>query len=656
MPIDLILGTAGHIDHGKTTLIKALTGVDTDRLPEEKRRGITIELGFAEMMLGDLRLGIVDVPGHERLVRNMLAGATGFDVALLVVAADDSAKPQTREHLEILRLLDLSSGVIALTKIDLADPEWVDLVEAEIRELVVGTFLEHAPIVRTSATAGTGLEELREALSAAARQAVEQRRGDSEQVPFRMAIDRSFPIEGHGTVVTGSVLSGGAQSGATLALEPGATTVRVRGLQNHDRSVEEVHRGQRAAINLAGVHHHQLHRGQELATPGYLQPSRRLTARIRLSASVKRPLKQRGAVRLHLGTYEVVAQLSILKVDEPDVDSASAEPVGSSAVVRPGREALVQLFLADDVVATWRQPFVLRSLSPAATIGGGHVLDPTATRIRPADQKRIAIAEQLASEKGADRVAAAIYFTGWQGWDRLDLQRAAGVDLSIERIVEQLLDDETLLSMQFSPTQQLVIHREVFAELAARVERQLGQLHAEEPLKRAMDPTRLKHRVARAQRTVPALDAVLDRMAAEGRLRRLPGGIALAGHGPQLSRGEQQLLEKLVATLAEAGIAPPSVSELQRQADKNKAAVPQLLALAESEGQLVHISDQFYLHHATVAQVQDKLRDTLGSGEGLSLSQIREQLGTTRKYAVPLCEYLDRIGFTRRVGDARVLG
>src|SRR5262245_54496041 len=271
MSLDLILGTAGHIDHGKTSLIRALTGVDTDRLPEEKRRGITIDLGFAALDLPPYRLGIVDVPGHERFVRNMLAGATGMDLAMLVVAADDSVNQQTREHLEILRLLDLKGGVIALTKCDLAEPSWLTLVEDEIRALVAGSPLAAAPIVRTSIVTGAGLEDLRAALLAAA-QAAAPRIPTPEASPFRMAIDRTFTLAGHGTVVTGSITSGRVRAGDELRIEPGGLNARVRGLHNHDRPADELHRGQRGAINLAGVHHSQIARGQDLGAPGALAP------------------------------------------------------------------------------------------------------------------------------------------------------------------------------------------------------------------------------------------------------------------------------------------------------------------------------------------------------------------------------------------------
>ena len=400
MTIDLILGTAGHIDHGKTSLIRALTGVDPDRLPEEQRRGITIDLGFAELDLGEYRLGAVDVPGHERFVKNMLAGATGLDVALLVVAADDSIKPQTREHLEILRLLELESGVIALTKCDLVESDWADLVESEIRTLVADTFLAAAPLVRTSVLTGQGLDELRRQLAWAAAQAAHPPRMRRLAAPFRMAIDRSFTMAGYGTVVTGSVSSGRAQVGDELVLEPGAVTVRVRGLQNHDRPVDEVHRGQRAAINLAGVHHDEIRRGQELAAPGHLLPSRWLTVSLSVLDSAPRPLKSRSRVRLHVGTAELLASVVPLDCEK----------------IEPGQTALAQLFLNAPAVTVWHQPLVVRSESPVRTIGGGRVLDSQAEKLRQPDAAVLQLLRDLDSPEPLRRASAALYFAGLRDW------------------------------------------------------------------------------------------------------------------------------------------------------------------------------------------------------------------------------------------------
>src|SRR5262245_55911530 len=343
MPRDLILGTAGHIDHGKTSLVKALTGIDCDRLPEEKARGITIDIGFAVLDLGEYRLGIVDVPGHERFVKNMLAGATGVDLACLVVAADDSVMPQTREHLEILRLLGLRHGVIAMTKADLVDEDTRAVVELEVRDLVKDTFLADAPLIRTSAHTGAGIDELKQTLADICRK-VEERGGRQW---FRLAVDRAFIVQGHGSVVTGSVTSGSLKAGDEVEWLPAGQTVRVRSLQNHDSPVDEVHRGQRAAVNLAGVRHEDIVRGQEIATPGYLKPSRTITVRLHCLADARRAIKHRLPVRFHAGTAEVMGTVSLLDCD----------------VVDPGRWGLAQFFLDEPVTTAWGQPFVVRSSS-----------------------------------------------------------------------------------------------------------------------------------------------------------------------------------------------------------------------------------------------------------------------------------------------------
>src|SRR5947209_7360073 len=383
MPRELILGTAGHIDHGKTSLVKALTGVDTDRLPEEKARGITIDIGFAALDLGEFRLGVVDVPGHERFVKNMLAGATGIDLALLVVAADDSVMPQTREHLEILKLLGLRAGVIALTKCDLVDATTREVVALEVRDLVRDTFLADAPIVPTVATTGEGIPDLRAALLEACRKAQGlQPVGFADSEWFRLAIDRSFVMQGHGTVVTGSVTSGSVRVGDELDWLPGGERVRVRALHSHDTSVGEIHRGMRAAINLAGIAHEDVFRGQELATPGYLRPTRTVTVRLKAAADARRPLRHRTPVRLHLGTAEILGTVSLLDHDD----------------LKPGEWGLAQLFLEEPAVAVWGQPFVIRESSAATTLGGGRIVQPVARKIRRRHVALIEHVEQLCGE------------------------------------------------------------------------------------------------------------------------------------------------------------------------------------------------------------------------------------------------------------------
>jgi selenocysteine-specific elongation factor len=636
MSIDLILGTAGHIDHGKTSLVKALTGIDTDRLPEEKLRGITIELGFAWLELGDVRLGIVDVPGHERFVRNMLAGATGIDLALLVVAADDSVKPQTREHLEILRLLGIEYGVIALTKCDLPDPNWVDLVEEEVRDLVRGTFLEKAPLVRTSVVSGTGLDELRVALAAAARQAIQSPRCQRLEGPFRLAIDRSFTIAGHGTVVTGSISSGRVRVGDELVVEPGGIRVRVRGLHNHDQPAEELHRGQRAAINLAGIHHDEIRRGHELASPGHLMPSRLLTVRLQLLPDAPRPLRHRSRVRCHLGTAELMAHVLLLDEDR----------------LQPAGTAPAQLRLSEPAVAVWGQPFVIRSESPVQTIGGGHVLDPQAQRQPRRDAEVLSQLEALASAEPTARAGAAVFFSGLREWQPADLARTAGITRP-DIVVAELEKAGILARLPTSPTRSVRVHRQVLDALYRRIEVLLDKEHRRHPLGNLLDRSRLANRLAYLG--PPALiDALLESMRDTGRLVLTARGVALPGRGPQLSTNEQKLLEQIVAAYRQAGYQPPSIEQLQSATARNQAAVPQLVALAASDGLLVEIAPGTYLHADVLAQLRATLTEHLADG-GLTVSQIREILGVSRKYAVPICEFLDRIGFTRREGDVRHL-
>jgi len=635
MTTDLILGTAGHIDHGKTSLIRELTGSDTDRLPEEIQRGITIELGFAELVLGEYRLGIVDVPGHERFVRNMLAGATGMDVALLVVAADDSVKPQTREHLEILRLLTIEAGVIAVTKCDLADPEWIDLVEEEVRELVDGTFFADAPIVHTSTETGDGVDSLREHLAIAAARAAESARMRLVTAPFRMAIDRSFSITGYGTVVTGSVSSGRVKVGDALLIEPGSQSVRVRGLQNHERIVDEVHRGQRAAINVVGVRHDEIRRGQELASPGHLAPSRLITVSLSLLDSAPRPLKNRSRVRVHVGTAELLGTVLL-----PDRDK-----------LERGQVAPVQLFLNESAVTIWGQPFVIRSESPIVTIGGGRVLDPNAQRLRRPDRTELSLLDDLKSPEPLRRASAALYFAGLRDWKPGDLARTAGIE-NTDEIHQQLADSGDLRQIALSPTRTMRLHRLVVEQLIKRIESALRTLHQQNPLRSMQDRGQLAAGFRYLDENA-LFESILAEMEKAKRIRLTDRGVALVGEGPKLSQNERRLLQQLIETYRDAGIQSPTIDECQRLAAKNQQSVPQLIALAAADGNLVEVSPGYYLHADVDRGLQDALREKLAEGKGATLSEIREVLETTRKYAVPYCEYLDRIGFTRREGDLR---
>ena len=633
----LILGTAGHIDHGKTALIRTLTGIDTDRLPEEKKRGITIEPGFASLELENARLGIVDVPGHEKFVRQMLSGAAGIDIALLVVAADDSIKPQTREHFEILKLLQLEHGVIALTKCDVVDDpgNWLPLVEDEIREMCSESFLADARIIRTSAKTGEGIEQLKQALV----NLVDQFSNTSDLMdqPFRMPIDRVFVKEGHGTVVTGSVTSGRANVDETLDIQPGNVSVRIRSIQNHAAAVQEIERGQRAAINLAGVHHEAINRGHELCSTGFLEASKLMFVKLRLLDRLHQPLKDRTRIRVHIGTNEILGRVRFFQ----------------GSAVEPGQTALAQVFLANEAVATWNQPFVIRRESPVETLGGGHVLHPTPNRIRKPDEQDVEQLVQLGSDNPIDRVAAAYYFAELKNWSSGQLPRVAGVN-RWQPYLDELTHKGALVELKISPTRTITLHRETLSRVAARIARALEKMHDANSLAINFSLDVVKSRFS----YVPdpkILNWVLSNLQKQKMIRLANGRIGLEGRGPKLTKNEQLLYDQIVDQFLAAGVETPTIKQLTQSASKNKDAVPNLVSLAVDNGSLEKVTADYYLHVDTLEQIKQKIRTHIEQSEGLTMSEIRSILDTSRKYAVPLSEFLDEIGFTLRKGDVRVL-
>jgi len=634
MARDLILGTAGHIDHGKTSLVKALTGIDCDRLPEEKARGITIDIGFAHLDLGEYHLGIVDVPGHERFIKNMLAGATGIDLCCLVVAADDGVMPQTREHLEILQLLGLRHGVIALTKADLVDATSREVVMLEVRELVRGTFLESAPLVATSAQTGEGLDELRAAL----RQVCQACTDAVDHDWFRLAIDRVFVVQGHGTVVTGSVTSGRLRVGEEVEWLPRRERLRVRGLQHHDRPVEEVGRGMRAAINLAGVKHEELQRGQELATPGLLVPSRVLTTRLHVAGDLGRPLKHRAPVRLHLGAAEVMGSVALLDAD----------------VLRAGQWGLAQLFLDEPVMAVWGQPFVLRSPSAEQTLGGGQVLQPVAGKIRRRHLEILERIERLWTGTLAARAREVAWFTGFAGLTAFDLMR--GLACSTPQATELLTELTAaghLLPLTVAGQRTLLVAADRLHDLNERLVKLLRQWHEQSPLMATHDRAKLQAQFGYAGDEA-LVAAVVDRLLAKKVLVGDGRRVAWAEHKPKLSQAQRKLKEKIVAVYRSAGFQPPEMESFTAQAGGQASALKDLFEVCVAEGLLVAVGGGFYLHAEHEAEMRRRVLARLAEGKGLTVAEIRDLLGTSRKYAVPFCEYLDRIGVTRREGDLRL--
>lgn len=632
----IVVGTAGHIDHGKTALVRALTGVETDRLPAEKQRGITIDLGFAALDLGNgRRAAIVDVPGHERFIRNMLAGASSVDLALLVVAADDSVMPQTREHLDILQLLGVPSGLVVLSKCDLVEAPWLDLVEEDIRQLVAGTLLESAPVVRTSATTGAGLNDVRQAIASLSASLPDRH----DLGCFRMSIDRGFTVAGHGTVVTGTIASGRVRVGDELTLWPEGRAVRVRHIQQHDRPVSELGQGTRAALNLAGVRHGDTYRGQELAFPGWLEPSRVLGVTLSVLGDAGRPLRHRGRYRLHLGTDEMAATLTLLE--------------GSSA--EPGQSVLGQLLLARPVVAVHGQPFVLRQESPTATVGGGRILQPTGRRLRRRDAVGISRLRQRADRDPLVRIRAVMATRGLAGASESVLIREAGIPADeLAGWLERLGAGGEIVELATSPRCSLRVLAETVAELEDRLLRALGRLHASRPRQTAIRRGDIAAELPDLENDA-LITTLLERLADQGRVVLSRHTVARTGQQPTLSQSERKLKAGLLEQLRAKTFSPPDFTELTAHAGAKAGLVRELLTLLVDEGQVVEVETNLYLDAEAEATMRERVRNYLATENTLTMAALRNLLGTTRKYAVPFGEYLDRIGLTEREGDLRRL-
>ena len=605
----MILGTAGHIDHGKTTLVRALTGVDTDRLPEEKRRGITIDLGFAPLVLDGIgTLGVVDVPGHEAFVRTMVAGATGIDLALLVVAADEGVMPQTREHLSILSLLGVQSGVVALTKCDLVDIEWLSLVEEDVRATLAATSLAHAPIVPVSATTGAGLDTLRIALADAAR-AVPSRATDDI---FRLPIDRAFTVKGTGTVVTGTVWSGALGRDATVRLMPADVLVRVRALHSHGHAVEQVRAGDRAAIALASVDLAHVARGAVLVQGSAWRSSRVLRADVALLADAPRALGPRSRVRLHLGTSE-----------------ASARLVVAGGVLAPGAGASARVVLDTPIVARAGDRFVLRSASPVATMGGGIVLDPLAplrARAWPAEPRSPEVLlARVVAESGAIGVSVG--------------------ELPVRLGVSPALSDSLVASLGAWRVGDRLIGDAAQSALSADAEAVLTAFHAEQPLEPGAPLQWLRSRL-RAPDVVSA--ALLAALESAGEIVVTHGFARLATFAPNLTAAQRALRDRVMALLVARGQEPPAVDELAAELGAEAATVSPILRLLAREGRIVAVEPARYYAAEIVVGLVHRLQAGMLAGADYGPADLREMLGFSRKFLIPFLEFSDRAGHTIR--------
>lgn len=623
----LIIGTAGHVDHGKSTLIKALTGIDPDRLREEQQRGMTIDLGFAWLNLPRSgRVGIVDVPGHEKFLKNMLAGAGGVDLALLVVAADEAVMPQTREHLDILSLLDVRGVVVALTKCDLADQEMRALVAEDVRALLAERDLPEPKIVETSAVTGSGLDELRDTLDAQ----LERMPARDAGAPARMPVDRVFTMTGFGTVVTGTLVAGTLEEGGSYLLVPGSLTCRIRGLQVHGQKVSRAIAGQRVAANLSGPAKDKLHRGQVLCAPGACEETLCCDALITLLRDAP-PLKHGARVRLHIGAAEVIARVAL-----------------GTGEIGAGETAAAQLRCESAIACAKGDRFVLRRYSPGITMGGGQIVQPNAPRRKRAQIDSRAFAGAL-SASPEEAVLTALDSSA-SGLDIAQIGRLCALRPSeVRAVVERLVADGRVIALG-----ERILTLRGWEALKEALLRPIRTYHASHPT----EPTMPKATWAAAtplQTDPRALDAALTRLAEEGLVVSGGTGVRLADFRLELSEKQQALVDRVVRLLVDAGFRVPTLGELPRVAGIPEPAVLEVLRLARNLGRVVKVSDELYYPVETVEEIKRLVREEIRRTGGLTVAAFRDLTQTSRKYAVPLVEYLDSIKFTRRVGDDRVL-
>lgn len=627
-----VIGTAGHIDHGKTRLVKALTGMDTDQAPEERARGITIELGFA--FLGD-QATIIDVPGHERFVKTMVAGVSTIDVAMLVIAADDGVMPQSREHLDVLRLLGVERGVVVINKADLVEAEWLDLVEEEVREFVGGTFLASAEIFRVSALSGAGIDRLRQRLLALAEDTAAKR----TDAPFRLPVDRAFGVKGFGLVCTGTVQAGALAEGDRVEVAPEGPLARVRRLQQHGAAVQAVRAGDRAAINLAGVEQGQLTRGHSLVAPGFFRPTQMLDAQVQLLASSPMPMASRTRVRLYLGTREIMARVVL----------PAARPL------TPGQESFAQLRLEAPVVAAWGDRFVLRRYSPALTIGGGHVLNPHPAKHRHFEPALLAHLQALTQDDLPAVVECWLRYAD----HRLKSQQAlAGeLGLGVERLArwtDALVAAGRAVRVA-SEGQTHVLHLDVCEHWGAQVEAALARFHRAQPLKLGLPREELRNLSARYVQ--PELfDCVLRYLAEAGRVA-LDGAVVRAASHRICFTPQQEVLKAAVeARLNTANFADlPTLAELAQALDASRAEVADMLQALQALGEVVSLEGGLLIHCEALARARTLLSDVLERDGEIVVAEFRTLIGSNRKCAMALLGYFDAEGLTVRRGDVRVL-
>jgi len=629
----LILGTAGHIDHGKTTLIKALTGIDTDRLEEEKKRGISIELGFAHMTLpSGQRLGIIDVPGHERFVKNMLAGATGIDIVLLVIAADDSVMPQTEEHLAIVDLLGIKEGVVALTKADLVDEEWLPLVEDETKKLLSKTSLKNAPVIPVSGKTGMGLDRLKEELDNIAQRIVPKK----DRSPFRLPVDRVFSMSGAGTVITGTLWSGEIKLDERAHVYPVNKEVRIRSIQIHGKKADKAVAGQRVALNLVGLDKDDIDRGDVILAPGFLSPGYMFDGQLKLLESAPKELKNRTRIRLHHGTSEVLGRVVLTDRE----------------VLKPGNTAFVQLRLESPIVPKYNDNFVIRSYSPIQTIGGGRILDSHPVKYR-ASHKDFGERCQILSEGDPEPIIelylkeAKGFITEERLWVRSELDK--------DQVKDALAAIKGSGKVAF-----LVIDKQdnyILKDKFDALEKNFEGFLNENFKKNKLNPWVAKHIIKQQLfdwMSDKEFDVFVAHLQKAGKIVVDKAQIAHAKAQVTVGKEDEKLLSSIKKKITDGRYGPPETTFLAKEMGLDLKKVNALADLLVREHKLVRVAQNMYFDAELIEQAKAEIKSKF-SGKQIGPSDAREILDTSRKYIIPILSYFDMIGVTRRIGETRVV-
>ncbi len=637
---EIVLGTAGHVDHGKTSFIKALTGFETDKLKEEKKRGITIELGFAYLDLPcGHRIGIVDVPGHEKFVKTMVSGVSGIDILAFIIAADEGIMPQTVEHFEICRLMGVRQGLVIVTKKDLVEPEWLEMVNDEIEEFCAGSFLEGAPIIHVSAVTGEGIDLVKQCLDSL----VKSQDFSEAFGPFRLSVDRIFAIKGFGAVVTGTSISGRISLGQELCFYPSNLIAKIRGIQIHSSSVEEVEAGHRTAINLQGVDIADIERGMVLAQPGTLEPSYMLDCRFLYLGSNSKPLKHRARVRVHLGTAEIIGRISLLDRDE----------------LQAGEETVVQLLLEKKCSVWPGDRYVIRSYSPVATIGGGAVIG----NVSPKKRKRLLDRDRnynktmfaaLRDGTVEEKILFLIAESGEKGLTAGELGIRLGLfGKHLKKVLSEPISTKKIVVVDSSTQRYVVV--EIIVDLIKILTTHLVQYHKKYPLLPGIAKEELRSGLPRSV-DHKVFNYCLNDMLKKSLVVQDGSVIHMADHQVALKADEEELRSELSAWYNGKGLSTPTIKEtLEKFDDYPPSLVKEVIELQLRNGEMVKISESLYYTKSVIEPLIDSVTDYIEKNGEIDAPSFKELTGLTRKFSIPILEYLDRIKVTMRIGDKRIL-